>query len=78
MCIFICIVLQYKTLLKYNVICVPFLQAILLQESEIITPYVDVADNPYYHTERLHGSNVFIQTPTSMGFDSTTLMWSIF
>lgn len=42
--------LQYKTLLKYNVICVPFLQAILLQESEIITPYVDVADNPYYHT----------------------------
>ena len=50
MCIFICIVQQYKTLLKYNVICVPLLQAILLQESDLITPYADVADNSYYHT----------------------------
>ena len=50
MCIFICIAQQYKTLLKYNVICVPFLQAILLQESDLITPYVDVADNSHYHT----------------------------
>ena len=78
MCIFICIFQQYKTLLKYNVICVPFLQAILLQESDLITPYVDVADNSYYHTQVLHGSNAFIQTPTSIGFDSTTLMWSLF
>ena len=50
MCIFICIVQQYKTLLKYNIICVPFLQAILLQESDLKTLYVDVANNSYDHS----------------------------